>query len=255
MKRVVTLIVIFALLTPLFAQDVEINRGQLWTRLTVTPTFEKGFGAYLSAGMRDNFSITKEVNGNEKPATEQNFWLKEMMIGPSWGTKAGKRSSFKTLLLYRPQFWFPDNSGGDSYLRHTIMSSNNFFSKFNRITIHQRAMLWGQFETAQGENQFDNELIFRYLVGPEFAFNKKVSISVKAEPFLKLTADDDDLDGTELLNRFATWTGVTVKPMKDLKLSLSYVNMQIYPKENIHIKDHYIYAHVTYAPKIKSSTK
>lgn len=251
MKRVATLLILLTILAPIFAQDIQINRAQLWTRITVAPSFNNGFGAYLSAGMRDNFSISKEVNDIEKPAKEQDFWLKEMMAGASWGIKAGERSYFKTLLLYRPQFWYPDNSAGESYLRHTVMSSNNIFHKFNRITLHQKLMLWGQFETSQGDNQYDNELILRYLLGPEFSFNSKISLSIKAEPFFKLTADKTDPDGTELFNRFVTWAGVTIKPTKDIKLSLEYVNMQIFPKENIHVKDHYIYAHVTYAPKMK----
>lgn len=253
MIRVAALLVLSALLTPLFAQDVEINRGQLWTRLTVAPTFEKGFGAYISVGMRDNFSISKAVNGTEKPAQEQGFWLKEMITGPSWSTKVGKRSSFKTQLLYRPQFWFPDNTGGDSYLRHTVMSSNNLINRFNRITLHQRIMVWGQFEAEQGANLYDNELILRYMAGPELRLNKMFSLSIQVEPFLKLTADENDLDGTELFNRFVTWSGINMKPTKNLKLSLQYVNMQIFPQKNIHVKDHYIYAHIIYSPKVKSS--
>lgn len=249
MKQV---IVLLSLLTAtLFSQEVDITRGQFWGRVTIAPQFDNGFSAILSASMRDNFSITKEVNGVEKPASVQGNWLNELYLGAGWKKKVGKRSLYSTQLLYRPQFWYP-NSTDNAYLRHTIMSNNNLYNSFNRFKFHQRISLWGLFKTADEELEYNNELIVRYLFGPELKLGKRITLSVKGEPFFKVTADETDIDGTELFNRFYVWSGVDFSPTKGVKLTLNYVNMNIFQTEQKSVTDHTIYAHVTFAPQWKS---
>lgn len=249
MKFKVALLTIAITFLQISAQDIELKRGQLWGRVTFSPQFEKGFSAIISSSMRDNFSISKEVNGVEKPIDEQGNWLNELFLGAGWKHKVGKRSVFSTQLIYRPQFWYSDNVGGNSYLRHTLMSNNNLRQKLKPITLHHRVALWGLFNKEQGDINLDNELILRYMFGPELNLGKKVTLFIKAEPFLKLTADDTDTDGTELFNKLYTWNGMNFKPTKGLKLSAQYINMQIFPSESKHVTDHTVYLHVAFLPK------
>ncbi len=249
MKQRIGFLILTTLLSSLLSKEIDITRGQFWGRITVAPQFENGFGAHLSAGMRDNLSISKEVDGEKKPSTEQGNWLNELYLGASWKTKLGKRTKFITQLTYRPQFWYPDRKAGSSYLRNTVMSSTSLFHSFKNISLHQRATLWGLFSAEQDSVTFDNELIVRYLLGPEIKFAKRSKISLKAEPFFKVTADGSDVDGTELFNRFYTWVGYELSPLSGVKLVLNYVNMHIYQTENKHITDHTFYAHVIFAPK------
>lgn len=246
MKLKTTLMIMAVTFLHISAQDIEITRGQFWGRVTFAPQFDKGFGGIVSASIRDNFSISKEVNGSEKVVTEQGNWLNELFLGASWKKKIGKKNVFMTQLIYRPQFWYPDNIGGSSYLRHTIMSNNNFFHKLKPFTLHHRISLWGLFEE---DSKRDNELILRYKFGPQLNLGKKITIFSKVEPFLKLTASDTDTDGTEIFNRIYTWSGLTFKPTSGVKLTTQYVNMQIFPTENKHVSDHTLYIHAIFSPK------
>ncbi len=248
--KAAALLVAISLVT-VFSQEVSINRGQFWGRITVAPQFENGWSGLLSASMRDNFEITKEVNGNQSPASLQGNWLNEFYLGVGWKHRLGKSSVFANQLIYRPQFWYSDGVAGEPYLRHTFMNSSNIFHKLKPFTIHHRVTLWGLLETRRENPKFDNEFVLRYMVGPEFRVGSKTRLFVKVEPFLKLTADDSDLDGTELFSRFYTWSGIDFKPTPSVKLSLQYVNMKIFATETKTVLDHTIYMNVTLMPSWK----
>lgn len=233
--------------------ETAINRGQFWGRLTYAPRLEQGLGLMLSAGMRDNFSINKEVNGIEKPASEQEFWLKELMVGPTFSKRFSEKIVFNTQLLYRPQRWFPDNSGGDSYLRHTIMYNGNLFQKLGKIKLHYRLALWHQFATTQSGSvtkEYDNELYVRLMAGPVIPIGKRVTLFTKAEPFFKVTASDDDIDGTEIFSKLMLWNGISYKLTKELSLSAQYIHVTTLPKESVVVRDHYLYLHMIFNPSV-----
>ncbi len=244
--RVVVLVA--SILGVSFAQDMSVTRGQFWGRISVLPQFENGWSGVISASMRDNISISKEVNGVEKEIAVQGNWLNELYLGAGWKHSVGERSLFSNQLVYRPQFWYSDRVAGDPYLRHTVMNSANLFHKFPRITIHQRVNLWGLFETKREDLHYDNELILRYMVGPELKIGDKTSLFIKAEPFLKLTANESDADGTELFHRFYTWSGVTIAPHSKVKLSAQYVNMRTFLTDHRTIVDHTLYISATFTP-------
>ncbi len=243
-----TLLLVASIFSVSYSNDIEITRGQFWGRLTVAPQFENGWSGILSASMRDNVSISSEVNGTEKTLDVQGNWLNELYLGAGWKHRVGERSIFSNQLVYRPQFWFSDGVAGDEYLRHTVMNSSNLFHKFKRVTLHQRINVWGLFETKCKDQNFDNELILRYMFGPELRIGDKTSLFVKGEPFLKVTADDSDNDGTQLFNRFYTWSGIDFKPNQSVKLSAQYINMRTFVTENKTVLDHTIYISATFLP-------
>lgn len=233
--------------------ETEVTRGQFWGRVTYAPKLEKGIGFITSAGIRENFSIAKEVNGSTKPATEQEFWLKELMIGPTFNKKLNDKLSMNNQLLYRPQLWFPDNNSGTTYLRHTVMLNSNLFQKVgSKLKLHYRLSLWQQFEATQRNEtlkEMDNELYIRLMAGPVVPIGKRLTIFSKIEPFLKVTASDTDIDGTELLNKVVSWNGITFKATRDFSLSAQYVLMVTHPSDVLTVKDNYLYVHMTYAPQ------
>lgn len=250
-------IMLLLLSTALFA-DVEVKRGQFWGRVTYAPKLEKGIGFMISAGMRDNFSITKEVNGVEKESQKQEFWLKELMIGPTHSMKIGKKLSLQNQLLYRPQLWYPDNNGGVNYLRHTLMANSNLFHSLGKLKIHYRLSFWNQFEAIQHSTNskvMDNELYVRIMAGPVVPLGKRVSLFSKIEPFLKVTVSDTDVDGTEFMNKVVSWNGINIKATPDFTLSMQYVHMSSFPSETLTVRDNYLYLHMIYAPSPKSKGK
>lgn len=252
-QRMLSLLILLMVGT-LFS-ETTINRRQFWGRVTYMPKLEKGLGLMISGGMRDNFSITKEVGGIEKPAVEQKFWLKELMIGPTFGKSISPKLSFNTQLLYRPQFWYPDSRGGESYLRHTIMYNGNLFQKLGKVNMHYRLSLWHQFAAEQSGSvtkEYDNELYLRLMAGPMVPLGKRVVLFSKVEPFIKVTASDSDSDGTEYFNKVILWNGLTYKLSKELSLSTQYVYMSTFPKESISVNDHYIYLHMTFTPTFRA---
>ncbi len=251
MIRRISLILFVLVVHSVYSQEVDITRGQFWGRITVAPQFENGFSAILSASMRNNISITKEINGVEKSALEEGQWLNELYLGASWKKKVGNRSTFLTQLIYRPQFWYPDLKGGSPYLRNSLMSNSSLFHSLNRITIEQKLSLWALLAAEQETSRYDTELILRYLVGPSVKIGKRVNLSLKVEPFWKLTASDSDLDGTKIFSRFYTWAGFEFTPLRGVKLGVSYINMLIYQSENKQVVDHTVYGHVIFAPKWK----
>lgn len=255
-KRVVLSLVLFFSLS--MAAETKVIRGQFWGRITYTPVLEKGWGFMVSAGMRDNFSIKKEVDGTEKPATEQNFWLRELMVGPTFSRTLSEKIVMSNSILYRPQLWYPDNSGGESYLRHTLMLQSNLKQMVGKLRLHYRVAFWEQFETVQigsGTNSYDNELYLRLMAGPEWRIGEKLTLSTKIEPFLKLTASDSDRDGTEVLNKLVSWNGLTIHLTNALSLSSEFVHMSSFPKEGLTIRDNYIYAHMIFSPKTVKKKK
>lgn len=255
-KRVVLSLTIF--LSIAMAAETTVTRGQFWGRITYKPVLEKGWGFMVSAGMRDNFSINKEVDGAEKPSTEQNFWLKELMIGPTYSRKLSEKLTMSNNILYRPQLWFPDNRAGENYLRHTLMVQSNLKQNLGKLKLHYRVSLWEQFEATQSTEipkSYDNELYLRLMAGPEITFGKKVTLSTKIEPFLKLTASETDIDGAELFNKLVSWNGIALHLTNALSLSTEFVHMSSFPKEGLTVRDNYIYAHMVYAPKTVKKKK
>lgn len=244
------------LIAGLLFGETTIQRGQFWGRLTFAPKLERGLGLFLSAGMRDNYSIKKEVDAIEKPATEQHYWLKELMIGPSYSTKLSSKVTLNGQVLYRPQLWYPGESS--NYLRHTIMYNSNLFQRLGKIKLHYRLSLWHQFAATQSgttPKEFDNELYIRIMAGPVFPLGKRVTLFTKVEPFLKVTASESDVDGTEFFNKLVLWNGFSYKMTKELSLSAQYVQMTTFPHNTLTVRDHYLYLHLIFQPTFHSTKK
>jgi hypothetical protein len=245
MKTAARVLIMIALGITVHSRDITVQRNQIWNRLTVQPQFNNGFGALLSGGFRENrnVEIAREEN-DPVQGKNQGVWLREYWIGPTWNKATGPSTRYVQQLLYRPQFWYTDLQGGTPYLRHTFQNNHNLFISLSPAwRIHQRATLWGMAAT---EN-FSNELIFRYLAGPQFHPLKKLSLGVKVEPFFKLTAHEDDDDGTEFFHKLALWNTLTVYPVKGLGVSLEYVYIQSHPESSRRIDDHYLSVHTNFS--------
>lgn len=245
------LFVSFTALPVLAAPDVQINRGQVWLRAQYHAKLtSNGFGVIAMAGSRYNYALTKTVDADDRDADTQEKWLQEFWVGPSWSKKISPKLLLKANLLYRPQMWYIDDKASEGYMRTTFTNVYTLFQKAGPVKMQYRVMLWNQF--AVENRDLDNELYNRNLVGVIVPIGKKVSLFAKDELFLKLTADDTDKDGTEVLSKNVIWSGASIKVAKSLTIALQYVFMETYKKPTFKIRDHYIFMDVKFATSFVS---
>ncbi|MDX9805156.1 MAG: hypothetical protein RBT87_04905 [bacterium] len=235
-------------------KEVDSQKGHVWLKGTFKIVDkESGFGGRLTYGSKNNFAFKKEVNGNEVDASSQGSWLQEIWAGPFYNYKISKNSKISFGLFYHPLFWFVDGKGGEYYLQHSIESINNFFHDWKYVTFHYRLIFW-QMLPAGNDNSglaLEYESLNRHLVGLIFPVGKFLNVLIEEEIMLKNTADDSDNDGqTEVFNRNFLWLGFDVKPVKELVLSLKYVNVFNNKTDTeiqkIRIMNHHLYFEMAY---------
>lgn len=205
-------------------KEVVVNRSQAWVLGQLKINLNANWGMLLREGSRYNLTYAKEVDGVIMDDKTEGFWLQELWAGAYYKRPISKKLVFSANLLYRPQYWYPDESKSASFLRHTFSSALSGNYAHGKVTLNYRLMVWGLFAAEQTETvKSDNEAIIRNLFGATWSFSKNWKTQLSYELYLKPTADDDDVDGTEVVYRHAIWAGVQYVPVTSLTLSLQYV--------------------------------
>ncbi len=241
------LLFLFVISTISSAKDVDVNRFIFWPRVAVKGKIsDSKFGYFLLGDIRINTFYKKEVDGVLKDSITRNIWKTEIITGATWGIKLKKKYPFGLKLLYRPS-WnnFSEKVLSEPYyLRHSIEARADLFIPINKFKLHTRLIGWNQFAAEVNSIDYDNEFYTRMLLGGSFSITKKIELLLEEELFLKLTADEDDVDGTEFLNKNMIWAGAKFKINSIINLKLLYVNSITFKEnsstKNVTVVDHYL---------------
>jgi hypothetical protein len=261
MKKILSISVfLFAsFLSEAATQEIDISRGHLWPRATLkTKIHSSGIGAMVIAGSRYNFSYSKTVNEKDVTAETENAWLQELWLGPTFGGKLGSSLKYSVNLMYQPRFWYVDDDS-KSYVRHGIWNAWSLNHSIKKVGLTYRVVFWDWLPVSSDNTEFDNEFITRLLVAAEFPLFKNFSAVADEEVYLKLSADETDLDGTEVFSTNAISAGIKFKPVKEFDIALKYVNMftnkQNTEAKKISVYDHYIMIDIVYALDFSAKKK
>ncbi len=231
-------------------QEIDIRRGLLWPRAALKTKFHSnGFGAMVMAGSRYNFSYSKDVNGKEVEAKTQNALLQEIWVGPTFSGKLSASVKYSVNLLYQLRFWNIDDES-KSYVRNNISNAWLLQHSIKKVGLTYRVILWNWLPVDKDNAKYDNEFVTRLLVGAEFPLFKNISVVADEEIYLKLTAGENDLDGTEVFSKNAASAGIRFKPVKTFSANLKYVNMFSNKinsaTKKLKVFDHYIMLDLVY---------
>ena len=238
-------------------KDVKISRTQLWVMGELKIALMQHWGFVIQEGSRYDLSYQKDVNGKITDERPEKYWLQELWAGPFYKGDFKDKLSYSVNLIYQPQLWYPDETKSLFYLRNTVCSAFNLNMKIKRnISFQYRLITWALFKADQGKNQkIDNEFIIRNMFGVTYAFCGKLKASFSEEIFLKPTADEKDLDGTECFYQNAIWTGVSYLPNENVSISLKYVpfytNMTNSQLNKTAVYDHYFFMEFSKLLKFK----
>lgn len=251
LKKTVSLMLLSTLV--LFAKEVDVNRLQNWNRISaVGKVGTKGFGYFSLLDMRYNLGISKEVNGSEVASETSDFWRADLIAGGSWGKKLSEKVAFSTKLLYRPWLQNVDETAGERFLRHSI--ENRYELTHNiapKLKLNYRLINWLQFADSTVAN-YDTEFTIRTMAGVKVPLNKKISLVLEEELFWKLTVEDTDIDGKELLHKNMLWSGAAFRLKPSMLLKLQYVHSltRMADTELLtqNVTDHYLSLHLHLMP-------
>jgi hypothetical protein len=244
MKKVFAFLIILLTFAAVHSatQTIDISKGQLWGRAALKLKLNSnGFGAVVMAGSRYNVSYSKHVNSVETSTQTEDAWLQEVWVGPSYSGKHGAAVKYSASILYAPQIWYVEDDLRD-YTQHALQASYILTRTLKTVSLSYRAMLWYLFEVDNEHAKLDNELLSRWLVNLNIPIKGIVSAIIEDEVYLKMTADEKDLDGTEVFNKNAFSAGLRIKPSKSTMIDLKYVNI-FTNKQNDNIKHVFVYDH------------
>ncbi len=222
MKKIFIILVLISIVSLSFAKDdLEINRTNLWSRLSLSGKIgTNGFGYVFNFGSRYNIGISKTLNGQDKDIDKINAWLQEFWIGGSYSKKLNDKLSYTTRLLYRPRIFFIDEVGGDSYTLQTFTNHQILKYKFNKKTsVLYRLILWDALENKDAKK--DAEFYTRHLLELGYNLSKKVALKLQGELILKHTADTD---GEETLFMKNIFVGTVYKINKKSGIKVFFKN-------------------------------
>jgi hypothetical protein len=255
----ITALLITSFLSEAAVQETDISRGQLWPRAALKVKFHSsGIGAMVMAGSRYNFSYSKTVNDKSVDSETEKAWLQEVWVGPTYGGKAGSNIKYSINLMYQPRFWYVDDDT-KNYLRHAIWNSWSLNHAIKKVGMTYRLVLWDWLPVNNDHAELDNEFVTRLLVGAEFPLFKNFSAVADEEVYLKLSAGETDIDGTEVFSTNAASAGIKFKPIKAFDIALKYVNMftnkQNTETKKVSVFDHYIMLDLVYALDFSAKKK
>ncbi|MGM0443207.1 MAG: DUF2490 domain-containing protein [Fibrobacterota bacterium] len=253
MKHVVVAVAFLAAVVSAAETEVNISRVQAWPRISGAGSIgTQGFGWFALMGGRSNLAFSKEKNETEVDDHSQGFWRADLIAGPSWKKRLSPELTFSTKLLYRPWIENVDEVAGKRVFRNSF---SNRYDLFHRpggdFSFHYRLIGWLHVE--EEDHGYDNEFYVRGLAGTDYKLSKRFSLFLEEEVFLKPTADDSDVDGSEVFAKNMVWTGVKYRISPQLLLRLQYVNTLTNKQDTdplkISVMDHSINLHLHITPQ------
>ncbi len=262
MKRAVFALTALAV-SAFSAQNVEVNRFSLFPRLTVQGDFgNSSFGYFVLGDMRYSLSYEKKSNDKLVDSTARELWRTDLTVGPSWNTKLGDKLPLSVKLLYHPMWNNSSDVVEKPYLRHSAEIQADLTQPVGKkVKLRYRIIASDWFKGETGEDKaLDNEIYTRLLAGGIFPVSKQFQLLLDEEIFLKPTADDTDLDGTELFHKNVVWAGGQWKPNPVLTMKLQYVhtftNSEQSDIRTVEVTDPAVMVHaVVTIPKKKDESK
>lgn len=240
--------------------EVSKTRAQFWARtafLINSSENRRVFFAMVSS--RYNYytdGLKKSEKGALRFDNTDGFWQNRLWAGPVFQIKLLPALKNMTHLLYEGTVLYADekavNLKGDTfkrYIRHGAEVRNSFVFHGNGFNVCYRTMFTNRFGADTGNGEcLDNEIINRHGVSLRIPLISSFSIFFMEEVYLKLTADDTDLDGTETFHKNALWAGVGYRPLNDFHISMRYcymyTNCMDLDAKSIQVYDHFICFHI-----------
>ncbi len=176
--------------------------------------------------MRYSVNYEKTVNEKTTDSTARENWRTDLSVGPLWNHKIAGKLPLSVKVLYHPMWNNLSEPVEKKYLRHSAEIQAELIQPVGKkIKLKYRLMglNWFEGETGEGKS-LDNEFYIRMLAGGIFPVSKQFQLLLDEEIFLKPTADDTDLDGTERFNKNLIWAGGQWKPNEVVTVKLQYVH-------------------------------